>query len=59
MTNFSFLQPHKDFEVFAAPAITAEQIIYIDPAACVLNCRRAMEFAVRWMYAVDGQLTFV
>ena len=28
----------------------------IDPAACVLNCRRCVEFAVKWMYSVDGGL---
>ena len=53
MTNFPFLQTEKDFETFSVPAIAAEQILHIDPAACVLNCRRAMEFAVKWMYLVD------
>lgn len=28
----------------------------IDPASCAFNCRRAMEFAVKWMYSVDGAL---
>ena len=56
MTNFSFLQTEKDFETFSVPAIAAEQILHIDPAACVINCRRAMEFAVKWMYSVDKQL---
>ncbi len=36
--------------------MAAERIYAIDPAACVLNCRRAMEIAVKWMYAVDGSL---
>ena len=56
MTNFSFLQPNKKFAPFTTPAITAEKILPIDPAACVLNCRRSMEFAVKWMYSVDKQL---
>ena len=56
MSNFSFLQNNKDFSLFAAPAAAAEQILHIDPAACVLNCRRAMECAVKWMYSVDGEL---
>lgn len=30
--------------------------MHIDPSACVLNCRRAMEFAVKWMYSVDEGL---
>ncbi|MBQ2680166.1 MAG: DEAD/DEAH box helicase family protein, partial [Firmicutes bacterium] len=28
----------------------------IDPASAVINCRRAMEFAVKWMYSVDKDL---
>ena len=36
--------------------MSAEKIYPIDPAACVLNCRRSMEFAVKWMYSVDGGL---
>ena len=56
MSNFSFLQSNADFAPFAAPAAAAEQILHIDPAACVLNCRRAMECAVKWMYSVDGEL---
>ncbi len=28
----------------------------MDAAACVIGCRRAMEFAVKWMYSVDGAL---
>ncbi|MDE7219543.1 MAG: DEAD/DEAH box helicase family protein, partial [Oscillospiraceae bacterium] len=28
----------------------------IDPAACAFSCRKAMELAVKWMYAVDKQL---
>ena len=56
MTNFDFLQTEKDFSSFSGAAIAAERILHIDPAACVLNCRRAMEFAVKWMYSVDGQL---
>ncbi len=37
-------------------AVSAEKILHIDPAACVLNCRRAMESGVKWMYSVDGAL---
>lgn len=41
---------------FTDIAVAAETVLSIDPAACVLNCRRAMEAAVKWMYAVDGSL---
>ena len=56
MTNFDLFRKEQDFAVFAEPAAAAEQIYRIDPAACVLNCRRAMEFAVKWMYSVDSEL---
>ena len=56
MSNFSFLQSNNDFVPFSAPAIAAEKIIHIDPAACILNCRRSMEAGVKWMYSVDCAL---
>lgn len=56
MTNFDFLKKDKRFESFADVAIAAENILHIDVASCVINCRRAMEFAVKWMYSVDGSL---
>ncbi|MBQ6400879.1 MAG: DEAD/DEAH box helicase family protein [Firmicutes bacterium] len=56
MTNFDFLKKEPQFDTFADVAIAAERIIHIDRAASVLNCRRAMEFAVKWMYSVDGDL---
>ena len=56
MTNFDFLLSEKDFTSFASVAVSAERIFQIDPSACVLNCRRAMEFAVKWMYSVDKGL---
>ncbi len=56
MTNFDFLLSDPQFSPFAEVAVSAERILPIDPSACVLNCRRAMEFAVKWMYSVDGSL---
>ena len=56
MTNFDLFTKEKDFAVFAEAAVAAERIYRIDPAACVLNCRRAMECAVKWMYSVDDAL---
>ncbi|MBE6641690.1 MAG: DUF4145 domain-containing protein [Ruminococcaceae bacterium] len=56
MTNFDFLKNTPDFDTFADVAISAEKILHIDVDACVLNCRRAMEFAVKWMYSVDRDL---
>ena len=56
MTNFDFLLSDPQFTPFGEVAVAAEKIYTIDPAACVLNCRRAMEFAIKWMYSVDGGL---
>ena len=56
MTNFDFLKADPQFATFADVAISAEKILNIDAAASVLNCRRAMEFAVKWMYSVDKDL---
>ena len=56
MTNFDFLKKTPAFESFAEVAISAEKLLHIDVDACVLNCRRAMEFAVKWMYSVDAEL---
>lgn len=56
MTNFDFLLEEQAFAAFADVAVSAEKILHIDPAACVLNCRRAMEFAIKWMYSVDKEL---
>jgi len=56
MTNFDFLKSDPQFATFSDVAISAEKILNIDVAASVLNCRRAMEFAVKWMYSVDKDL---
>ena len=56
MTNFDRFLTDSQFTSFAEVAVSAEKIYPIDPAACVLNCRRSMEFAVKWMYSVDNEL---
>ncbi len=56
MTNFDFLLEEKSFEAFATTAITAEKLLTLDPASSLFNCRRAMEFAVKWLYSVDSSL---
>jgi len=56
MTNFDFLKSDPQFATFSGVAISAEKILNIDASASVLNCRRAMEFAVKWMYSVDKEL---
>ena len=56
MTNFDFLTSDPQFNTFSSVAVSAEKILHIDPSASILNCRRCMEFAVKWMYSVDAEL---
>lgn len=55
-TNFDYLKNEPQFSAFADIAISAERIILLDPEASIINCRRAMEFAVKWVYSVDSNL---
>ena len=56
VTNFDYLKNEPQFAPFANVAISAERIILIDAEASIMNSRRAMEFAVKWMYSVDKAL---
>ena len=56
MTNFDFLTKDKQFDSFSGIAVAAEKTLHIDLSTCIINCRRAMEMAVKWMYSVDGSL---
>lgn len=57
MTNFDFLRSEPKFNTFSEVAVAAEKILPIDIASSVINCRRAMEFAIKWMYSVDSSLS--
>lgn len=56
MTNFDYLKQEPKFSSFADVAIVAEKVLKIDIESSVINCRRAMEFAIKWMYSVDKSL---
>lgn len=56
ITNFDYLKNESKFASFASVAISAEKIILMDPEASIINSRRAMEFAIKWMYSVDKEL---
>ncbi len=56
MTNFDFLKQEPKFNSFSDVAIAAERVLNIDVESSVINCRRAMEFAIKWMYSVDKSL---
>ena len=56
MTNFDYLKKVKDFDSFVDIAIVAEKMYKIDVSTCIINCRRALEAGVKWMYSVDADL---
>ncbi len=56
ITNFDYLKNESKFASFADVAVSAEKIILMDPEASIINSRRAMEFAIKWMYSVDKEL---
>ena len=56
MTNFDYLTSESQFDSFSHVAVAAEKSLPIDASTSVLNCRRAMEFAVKWLYSVDEGL---
>ncbi len=56
MTNFDFLTKDNQFDTFSGIAIAAEKTLHIDLSTTIINCRRAMEMAVKWMYSVDSSL---
>lgn len=56
MTNFDFLTKDAQFNMFSNAAVAAEKTLHIDLPTCIINCRRAMEMAVKWMYSVDSSL---
>lgn len=57
MTNFDYLKKEDEFKSFIDIAIVAEKTYRIDSNTCIMNCRRAMEAAIKWMYSVDDELT--
>ena len=56
MTNFDYLKNADRFDSFSEIAIVAEKTLNIDVSTCIVNCRRAMEQAIKWMYSVDSSL---
>ena len=53
MSNFSFLSSNPDYALFAPACIDAETIYASSPALCAVGCRKALELAVKWVYAAD------
>ncbi|MBR6204871.1 MAG: DEAD/DEAH box helicase family protein [Candidatus Methanomethylophilaceae archaeon] len=55
MGNFDYMLGLEGFEVVAEAAVLAERN-YSMPDMCVLACRRAMEFGIKWTFNADPTL---
>ena len=56
MTNFSFLRTQPTYALFAPACVEAERIFAASPAMCAVGCRKALELAVKWVYAADTSM---
>lgn len=56
MSNFSFLQSIPEYAMFAPAAAEAERVYAASPAMCAVGCRKALELAVKWVYAADSTM---
>ena len=56
--NFDFLKREDGYyAMFADACIEAEKIYATSPAMCAVGCRKALELAVKWVYAVDNSIS--
>ncbi len=56
MTNFDFLISKSEYALFALAAVEAEKVYASAPAMCAVGCRKALELAVKWVYAADSTM---
>ena len=53
MANFTFLNDKTQYQLFAPAAIEAEKVFATSPAICAIGTRKALELAVKWVFAAD------
>lgn len=53
MSNFTFLKGKIQYQLFAPAAIEAEKVFATSPAICAIGTRKALELAVKWVFAAD------
>lgn len=56
MSNFGFLKDREEYALFAPACMEAEKIYATAPAMCAVGCRKALELAVKWVYAADNTM---
>ncbi len=57
MSNFDFLKQYPEYNLFSAAANEAEKVYATAPAMCAIGCRKALELAVKWVYAADRSIS--
>ncbi len=56
--NFDFLKEQGGYyNLFADACIEAEKVYATSPAMCAVGCRKALELAVKWVYAADSSIS--
>ena len=56
MSNFDFILKNEIFKTFAEASVEAEKSIAVANVSCTILCRRALELAIKWIYANDREL---
>lgn len=54
--NFDFLHGKTEYQMFAAACIEAERVLATSPAMSAVGSRKALELAVKWVYAADNTI---
>lgn len=56
--NFDFLKEQNGYyDLFAVACTEAEKVFSSSPAMCAIGCRKALELAVKWVYAADSSIS--
>lgn len=56
VSNFEYLKKEKKYDEFVDSCIEAERLMNVSYSAAATFSRRALELAVKWVYANDGEL---
>lgn len=55
-TNFSYLEPKKEYALFAPACMDAEKVLSASSVMSAVASRKALELGVKWIYSVDNML---
>ena len=56
MSNFEFLKKDNSYKIFTDACIEAEELMNVSYSATVTFVRKALELAIKWVYANDAEL---